>query len=88
MLPARDDLARLGLLREGAVDAAVISSAISPVKKQWLGLNMLTLLGDEINFVTTGIATTETIAQADPALVEGLVNAYRRSPGGDTPLTR
>ena len=79
MLPARDDLARLGLLREGAVDAAVISSAISPVKIQWLGLNMLTLLGDEINFVTTGIATTETIAQADPALVEGLVNAYRRS---------
>ena len=79
MLPARDDVARLGLLREDAVDAAVISSAISPVKIQWLGLNMLTLLGDEINFVTTGIATTETIAQADPALVEGLVNAYRRS---------
>ena len=31
MLPARDDVARLGLLREGAVDAALISSAISPV---------------------------------------------------------
>ena len=79
MLPARDDVARLGLLREGAVDAAVISSAVSPVKIQWLGLNMLTLLGDEITFVTTGIATTEKIAQADPGLVEGLVNAYRRS---------
>ena len=79
MLPARDDVARLGLLREGAVDAAVISSAVSPVKIQWLGLNMLTLLGDEITFVTTGIATTEKIAQEDPDLVEGLVNAYRRS---------
>ena len=79
MRPARDDVARLGLLREGAVDAAVISSAISPVTIQRLGLNTLTLLGDEITFVTTGIATTEKIAREDPALVEGLVSAYRQS---------
>ena len=77
--PARDDAIRLGLLREGAVDAAVISSAISPVTIQRLGLNTLTLLGDEITFVTTGIATTEKIAREDPALVEGLVGAYRQS---------
>ena len=77
--PARDDAIRLGLLREGAVDAALISSAISPVAIQQLGLNTLTLVGDEIRFVTSGIATTEKIAQEDPDLVEGLVNAYRRS---------
>ena len=77
--PARDDAIRLGLLREGAVDAALISSAISPAAIQQLGLNTLTLVGDEVRFVTSGIATTEKIAQEDPDLVEGLVNAYRRS---------
>ena len=77
--PARDDAIRLGLLREGAVDAALISSAISPVAIQRLGLNLLTMLGDEITIVTSGIATTEKIASEDPELVEGLVNVYRQS---------
>lgn len=77
--PARDDAIRLGLLREGAVDAALISSAISPVAIQRLGLNLLTMLGDELTFVTSGIATTEKIASEDPELVEGLVNVYRQS---------
>ena len=77
--PARDDAIRLGLLRAGAVDAALLSSAMSPVAIQRLGLNILTLVGDEIRFVTSGIATTERIAQEDPGLVESLVNAYRQS---------
>ena len=76
---ARDDAIRLGLLREGAVDAALISSAISPVAIQQLGLNTLTLVGDEIRFVTSGIATTEKIAQEDPDLVQSLVSIYRQS---------
>ena len=77
--PARDDAIRLGLLREGAVDAALISSAISPVTIQGQGLNILSLVGDEIRFVTSGIATTEKIAQDDPDLVRNLVGAYRQS---------
>lgn len=77
--PARDDVIRLGLLRTGAVDAALISSAISPVAIQRLGLNLLTILGDEITIVTSGITTTEKIASEDPELVEGLVNVYRQS---------
>ena len=77
--PARDDAIRLGLLRAGAVDAALISSAMSPVAIQRLGLNLLTMLGDEITIVTSGIATTEKIASEDPELVEGLVNVYRWS---------
>ena len=77
--PARDDAIRLGMLREGAVDAALISSAISPVTIQRLGLNILTLVGDEIGFITSGIATTEKIAQEDPGLVESLVGVYRQS---------
>ena len=77
--PARDDAIRLGLLREGAVDAALISSAISPVTIQGQGLNVLSLVGDEIRFVTSGIATTERSAQEDPHLVEDLVSVYRTS---------
>ena len=77
--PAREDAIRLGLLREGAVDAALISSAISPVAVQRLGLNTLTMLGDELTVVTSGMATTEKIASEDPQLVEGLVNVYRQS---------
>ena len=77
--PARDDAIRLGLLREGAVDAALISSAFSPVAIQRLGLNFLTMLGEELSVVTSGIATTEKIASEDPQLVEGLVNVYRQS---------
>ena len=77
--PARDDAIRLGLLREDAADAALISSAVSPVAIQRLGLNSLTMLGDELTVVTSGIATTEKIASEDPELVEGLVNVYRKS---------
>lgn len=77
--PVRDDTLRLGLLREGAVDAALISSVVSPVTVQELGLNVLSLVGDEIRFVTSGITTTVKIAQEDPGLVENLVGAYRHS---------
>ena len=77
--PARDDAIRLGLLREGAVDAALISSAVSPATVQRLGLNILSLVGDEITFVTSGIATTDKIAQGDPHLVEDLVSVYQKS---------
>lgn len=79
LTPARDDAIRLGLLREGAVDAALISSAFSPVAIQRLGLNLLTMLGDELTVVTSGMATTEKIASEDSELVEGLVDVYRQS---------
>ena len=52
---------------------------MSPVTITRLGLNSLTLVGDEIRFVTSGVATTENIAQEDPGLVESLVNAHRQS---------
>ena len=77
--PCRDDAIRLGLLRDGAVDAALISSAVSPVTIQRLGLNLLTMPGDGLTVVTSGIATTERIASEDPGLVAALVDVYRRS---------
>lgn len=75
----RDDIIRLGLLREGDVDAAVISSATSPVTVAEYGLRRLALLGDEVPFVTTGVATTEEIVRAQPDVVAALVRAFRRS---------
>ena len=79
LLLARDDIIRLGLLRDRDVDAAVISSAISPIAVQRLGLNTLTLLGDEVKFVTTGVATTEKIMQDEPELVAALVSVFQKS---------
>lgn len=77
--PARDDIIRLGMLREGDVSAAVISSAVSPVYVEECGLSRIALLGDEFNFVTTGVATSEETALADPGLVSDLVAIFRKS---------
>ncbi len=77
--PTRDDAIRLGLLREGEVDAALISSVFSPITIQRLGLNALAIPGDGLTVVTSGIATTEKITAEDPELVEALANVYRRS---------
>jgi len=77
--PCRDDIIRLGLLRDGDVDAAVISSAISPVTVQQSGLNTLILLGDEVTFVTTGIATSEKIMREQPEIISALISVYQKS---------
>lgn len=77
--PCRDDIIRLGLLREGDVDAALISSAVSPVSVQRLGLRTLAWMGDEVAFVTTGVATLEPILRDQPEMVEAIVRAFRRA---------
>jgi NitT/TauT family transport system substrate-binding protein len=77
--PARDDLIRLAMLRNGDVDGAAISSAISPFTVEALGLRRVAYFGDELRFVTTGIATTERILDEQPELVAALVRVFRRS---------
>lgn len=77
--PCRDDIIRLGLLRGGDVDAALLSSATSPVAVQRLGLRTLALSGDEVRFVTTGVATFESIVREQRDLVEAVVRAHRRA---------
>jgi ABC-type nitrate/sulfonate/bicarbonate transport system substrate-binding protein len=76
--PCRDDIIRLGLLRGGDVDAALLSSATSPVAVQRLGLRTLALSGDEVRFVTTGVATFESIIEEQGDLIEAVVRAHRR----------
>ena len=78
-LPGRDDLIRLAMLRDGDVQAAAISSAISPVTVQRLGLRRLAYFGDEVRFVTTGIATTEEILERQPDLVATLAGVFLRA---------
>jgi ABC-type nitrate/sulfonate/bicarbonate transport system substrate-binding protein len=77
--PCRDDIIRLGLLRDRDVDAALLSSATSPVTVQRLGLRTLALAGDELRFVTTGVSTFESILIEQRALVEAVVRAHRRA---------
>ena len=67
------------MLREGDVDSAAISSAISPFTVRELGLQTLAYLGDELRFVTTGVATTEAILATQRGLMETLVGVFRRS---------
>ena len=76
---ARDDAARLGLLTSQNVSAAVLSSAISPVKIQDSGFNKLAFFGDELRIPTTGLAVEESYIEQEPNLVQDLVSSHRKS---------
>jgi ABC-type nitrate/sulfonate/bicarbonate transport system substrate-binding protein len=77
--PGRDDISGLGRRRGGAVDAALLSSATSPVAVQRLGFRTLALSGDEVRFVTTGVATFESIITEERPLVDAVVRSHRRA---------
>jgi ABC-type nitrate/sulfonate/bicarbonate transport system substrate-binding protein len=79
LLPARDDVARFGLLASGHVDAAVISSAIAPAKFAQTGKNMLCFFGDEIRIPTTGLAVDQAYLEKETVLIKTLVNILKRS---------
>lgn len=79
LLPARDDVARLGLLASGNVDAAVISSAIAPAKIEQTGKNKLCFFGDEIRIPTTGLAVDQAYLDKEPELIQSLVNILKQS---------
>ena len=78
-LPGRDDIIRLAMLRDDDVQAAAISSATSPVTVERLGLRRLAYFGDEVGFVTTGIATTEEILERQPDVMATLVGVFLRA---------
>jgi ABC-type nitrate/sulfonate/bicarbonate transport system substrate-binding protein len=79
LLPARDDVARLGLLRSGSADAAVISSAIAPARMGGLGFHLLCFIGDELRLPTTGLAVDQEHMQRAPEQVRALVASHRES---------
>jgi ABC-type nitrate/sulfonate/bicarbonate transport system substrate-binding protein len=76
---ARDDTARLGLLKGGYVDAAVISSALAPAKLTGLGFNTLCFFGDEIRIPTTGLGVDQHYLDKEPELTRLLVDTHKAS---------
>jgi len=73
LAPGRDDVARFGLLKTGDANAAVISSAVSPVAVKKAGFHELCFFGDTIRRPTTGLAVHATQLTQQAGLVETLV---------------
>jgi ABC-type nitrate/sulfonate/bicarbonate transport system substrate-binding protein len=78
-LAVRDDVARFGLLKTGNADAAVISSAISPMTVAQAGFHELCFFGDAIRLPSTGLAVDATQLQQNAGLVETLVTILKES---------
>jgi len=75
--PARDDVARLGLLRDGSAAAALISSAVPPAAMASLGFLPLVFIGDELRMATTGLAVAPALCARQPELVTAMCACYR-----------
>ncbi|MEJ8568049.1 ABC transporter substrate-binding protein [Elongatibacter sediminis] len=79
LLPARDDVARIGLLRSGSADGAVLSSAVPPARLTALGLHQTCFFGDHLRLPTTGLGVDRSMLERDPGLVSALTNVHRES---------
>lgn len=79
ILPVRDDLARLGLVAGGDVDAAVISSGVAPGRVRRLGLEPLRFFGDAVRVPTTGLAVHRDLLEREPEIVRAMRAAHRES---------
>jgi hypothetical protein len=79
LMSARDDVARMGLLRSGNVDAAMISSAIPPAMVQASGFNTLSMVGDHIRVPTTGLALDAKLLEENHELVAAMVVTFEQS---------
>lgn len=79
LLTARDDIARLGLLKSGDVNAAVISSAIAPPKIEHMGFNKLCFFGDEIRIPTTGLGVDRSFLEKEPDIANAFVVVLKES---------
>lgn len=78
LLGARDDLARLGLLRSGDVDLAVVSSASIEAVRAEAELVEVADVGSSLPLPSTGLAVGEQLAGEEPDLVARVVGAQRR----------
>ena len=73
---ARDDTARLGLMRSGDVAAAVISAAVLPAEVRRFGFTPLAFFGDELRIPTTGLAVDRGFLGRKPELVAAMAHCY------------
>jgi ABC-type nitrate/sulfonate/bicarbonate transport system substrate-binding protein len=79
ILASRDDVARIGLLTAGDVDAAVISSAVPPAEMERAGFNPVCFFGDWLRVPTTGLAVTRSLLQREQPAVEALVSTFAQA---------
>lgn len=79
LLPVSSDIARLGLLKNGEVDAALIGSAFPPaVMAEW-GFHNPLLIGEKLRVPTTGLAIDAQLQAENPNLIQRMVNAHQQS---------
>ncbi len=69
-------MARLGLLCDAAVSAALVSSAIAPQRIECGGFRELSFFGDELSIPTTGLAVDAATSAAEPGLVAAMCTCY------------
>ena len=79
LLPSRDDVARLGLLRSGSVDAALLSSLYLPHQVESRGLKTLAFVGDKLRLPSTGLAVSDEMFEREPGLVATMVEIFQRA---------
>ena len=79
LLPCRDDAARLGLLRSGSVDAALISSAYLPHQLEAKDLLPLVFIGDALHLPSTGLAVEHDLMVKAPEHVAAMVSIHRQA---------
>ena len=79
LLPVSSDIARLGMLRNKAVDAALISSAFPPAVMEERGFHNPLLIGEKLRVPTTGLAIDAQLQTENPDLVQQMVSAHQQS---------
>ena len=79
LLPSRDDVARLGLLASGSVDAALLSSHYLPAEVAYAGVTQIAFMGDHVRLPSTGLAVTGKLYEEQPALVAAMVAIFQRA---------
>lgn len=77
--PARDDIARMGLLCDSAVSAALVSSAIPPQLLTANGFRELLCFGEELHVPTTGLAVAAAMLTTEPDLVATMCLCYEEA---------
>lgn len=78
-ISVRDDTARIGLLKTGDVDAAVVSSALPPALMAKYGLKQLLFFGEHVRVPTTGLAIQPKLMESHPEVVAAMVEVFNQS---------
>ena len=76
-IPARDDAARIGLLGDNAVAAAVISSAVAPRNLEQRGFRELAWFGEDLRVPTTGLAIAAGARASHGDVIAAMCACYR-----------